>query len=558
VPRRLALLGLVLSSTLPAQFFGLSPTADGSAVYFATTLRLKGAAPLLNGKIYTATNDAVTLFRAQQRSAPPATPCAVGGFSDYLGAEAAAGGVVALAYSANSLGGCSYPANTSATQIVTPSGDRTVPGVARLSPSGRYALILLAATGRPSSAFTLSYLDLQTGVQTPVNSANIAPPSFQESVTFGGGRVVANDGTAVLGITDLSTNSRGYLLKPGADPQPFAVAGGLPLLIDAAASKVVYQRQGSLYLYDLRSLASTLLIPAGQSAFGFRLSDDARRLIYIGDGQLHILDIPALTDRAVTADAAKLTGAALSGDGKFAFATTGIGRLLKINADDGTQTELIGHTPYLSPFYPSVVAGFTTVLNGSGLSDAVYNGKVPLQAFLGNVTMWIGEVKVPMIQLTPTSVTFLPPWNIAPDGAAIRMLAESPGEHTPFYFPEAEGTISTGLRAGAIARQDWSQTYVGPINTGEIIHVFATGFGPVAPEVPAGAAAPAAEPFSRITQTFTCSNAEILYAGLAPFAVERTYQIDIRIGPQAGYQNFDCSLGGGAPFRFLSLNIVAL
>jgi hypothetical protein len=38
-------------------------------------------------------------------------------------------------------------------------------------------------------------------------------------------------------------------------------------------------------------------------------------------------------------------------------------------------------------------------------------------------------------------------------------------------------------------------------------------------------------------------------------AVERVYQIDIRIGPTAGYQKFSCSLGG-VDFLFLTLNIV--
>lgn len=558
VPSRLAFLVFVLISAIPAQFSGLSSTADGSSVYFATTLRLKGAPPLLNGKIYAATQDGVTLFRSQERSAPPANsaPCAVGGFSDYVSAETAASGIVALSYGANALGGCSFPANTSATQIVAASGDTNVPGIARLSPNGRYALIYLAATGRLTSTFTLAYLDLQTGAQAPVT---IAPPAFPEYVSFpaSGGRIVANDGTALLAITDGDNNNSGYLLKPGAAPQPFPVSGGLPMIIDAAASKVVYQRQGAVYLLDLATLASTLLVPAGQPAFGFRLSDDARRLIYIGNAQVHVLDVPTLTDRTLTADAAKITEAALSSDGKFVFAVTGVGRLLKISAGDGTQTELIGHTPYLAPYNPSVTAGLTTILKGSGLSDAVYNGTVPLKQYLGNVTMWIGEVKVPMIQLTPTSVTFLPPWDIAPNGAAIRMLAEAPGDHTPFYFPEAEGTVTAVPQAGAIARQDWSQTYVGPINTGEIIHVFAIGFGPVSPEVPPGAAAPAAEPYARLTQPLTCSNSDILYAGLAPFAVERVYQLDIRIGPNAGYQKFTCTLGSGAPFIFLTLNIVA-
>jgi uncharacterized protein (TIGR03437 family) len=153
----------------------------------------------------------------------------------------------------------------------------------------------------------------------------------------------------------------------------------------------------------------------------------------------------------------------------------------------------------------------------------------------------------------------LVPWDLVElTTSTVRVLAEVPGDHTPFGFPEVEATVFADRfpRAGAIARQDWTQTYVGPVNTGEIVHVLALGLGPVSPEVPAGAAAPAAEPLSRITQRFACSNAEILYAGLAPGAVERVYQIDLRIGPTPGYQQFTCTLGAGDPFEFLTLNVV--
>ena len=273
-----------------------------------------------------------------------------------------------------------------------------------------------------------------------------------------------------------------------------------------------------------------------QFAFNLRMSDDARRLLFLRDGQVHVFDTATLIDRTLTSDPALVTEAAISGDGKIVHAVTGNGRLLKINVDDGSQIELIGHTPYLDVFYGPVTPGLTLTLSGSGLSDSVINGTVPLKAWLGNVTMWIGERKVPVVRLAPNSVSIIVPWDIQPVGGSIRIQAEVPGDHTPFDFPEVIASVyaESTPQAGAILRQDWTQTFVGPINTGEIIHVYAIGFGPVFPEVPEGAAAPASEPFSRITQSFTCSNAEILYAGLAPFAVERVYQIDIRIGPTPG------------------------
>ena len=560
MPRRLALLAAIFAATLSAQFSGLSSTADRSAVYFATTLFLRGSTRLLNGKIFVATEDGVSLFRARESAAPPANSpaCAAGGFADYLGAETSSAGVVALSYRANpSDGGCSYPVNTLMTEIVTASGDTDLPGIVRLSAGGRYAIVFLGATGRPWDRVTISFLDLQTNTQTPVTYTAPPLPGYVQ-VVYIGGRVIANDGTALLGMSDGSSTLLGDILKPGAAPAAFPIADSLPLIIDANASKVLYEKQDGLYLLDLGTVQSTLLLPADQIPYTVSMSDDARRLLFLREGQVHVLDTVTVIDRSLTNDPATITDAAISGDGKAVFAVTGIGRLLKINVDDGSQVELIGRTPSLDPFYEQVVPGLTLTLTGSGLSDSTIDGTLPLNDWLGNVTMWIGERKVPAAQLTPDSVSIIVPWDIQSDGGSIRIQAEAPGDHTPFYFPEVIATLypDTFPRAGAIARQDWTWTYVGPINTGEIIHVYAVGFGPVFPEVPEGAAAPSAEPLSRITQSLTCSNAGILYAGLSPGTVERVYQLDIRIGPTPGYQKFTCSLGGGDPFLFLTLDIV--
>ena len=113
-----------------------------------------------------------------------------------------------------------------------------------------------------------------------------------------------------------------------------------------------------------------------------------------------------------------------------------------------------------------------------------------------------------------------------------------------------------GPQAGAVTRANWEQFYVGPVNPGEIIHVFALGFGPVSPEPPEGGAAPAVEPYSRVALPLACTNLDILYAGLMPYTVQRIYQLDLRIGPKTGYQQFICTLGTSQPFAFLTLNVV--
>jgi hypothetical protein len=57
----------------------------------------------------------------------------------------------------------------------------------------------------------------------------------------------------------------------------------VPLAIDAGGSKVLYRKQG-VYLLDLRTLESTLLIPDGQSATGVSMSDDARSVLFLREG----------------------------------------------------------------------------------------------------------------------------------------------------------------------------------------------------------------------------------------------------------------------------------
>ena len=309
--RRSALLAFLLAPAVSAQLTGLASTADGSSIYFASTLRLKSLGQPLNGKIYVATQDGVSLFRARQTSDPPPANvpyCPVSGFANYLGAETSAG-VVALSYNARAGGICSYPANTNMTQIVTASGDTNVPGIVRLSSGGLTAIVFLAKTARQYDGVSISFLDLKSGAQTPVNfTLPLFPGYVYIQLASNGGRVIANDGTALLAITDGNGTNHGYILKPGVDPAPFPISDGLPLLIDASGSKVLYQSQG-LNLMDLGTLASIPLLPADAVISGLAMSDDARRLFFLRDGQAHVLDTTTLIDRILTSDAAKITAA---------------------------------------------------------------------------------------------------------------------------------------------------------------------------------------------------------------------------------------------------------
>jgi hypothetical protein len=242
VYQRVALLAALITPALVAQFSGLSPTAGGSSLYFASTLRLKSLGQPLNGKIYVSRQAGVSLFRARESSPPPddALPCTAGGFADYVAAETSYADVVALRYRAQgSSRPCSYPPNLYMTRIVTASGETDIRGIARLSTRGRYGIVFLGATGRIDNAVSISFLDLQNGTQTPITlTAPVFPQFILQPLTSG--RVIANDGTAVVAITSGSGgNGGGYLVKPGVEPVPFPIPDCLPLIIDGSGSKVL-------------------------------------------------------------------------------------------------------------------------------------------------------------------------------------------------------------------------------------------------------------------------------------------------------------------------------
>jgi uncharacterized protein (TIGR03437 family) len=176
------------------------------------------------------------------------------------------------------------------------------------------------------------------------------------------------------------------------------------------------------------------------------------------------------------------------------------------------------------------IPGLAVIATGRGLSDTSLAATPPLNPWLGNLTMWIEERKVPVLSVTPDGVRFLVPWDLAKSPARIR--AEVPGVHSPFDFPESTITTFSYPTAGAIAHQNWD----GPVDcctkaprAGEIIHVWAIGLGAVTPEVPVGTTAPLA-PLSRLALPLLCTGSEVLFTGLAPGYVERIYQIDLRLG----------------------------
>jgi uncharacterized protein (TIGR03437 family) len=519
--------------SLWGQFNGLATPYDGSVVYFSSTLSLKGANQPNYGKLFVADESGVKLFKQLQKILPPsAGDCVVGSQYALDGAEVTSDGLIVA-----SPGEVSYSGPCrgllKATAVIRATGITELAGYAYLSPSGRYAISNI--TPNVFSSALLVFVDPQTGEQTPITLPSVIGPWPAYFPSNGG--AIANDGTSIF-----SYANNAYLARPGQSVEAFPVPGANPLAIDASGDLVLYTISGDLHARNLKTQQDTLVLAGQTDASG--LSDDGTRALILLGSQAWLVQTDGTGLRQLTSDAAGIRTAILSGNGNVVYAETNVGSLLKIDVASGAQLELIGRTPYVVGGTPAD-AGLASVLSGSGIVNGSFQATPPVGTTLGGVSVEIAGQSVPVLQVTPTTVGFLVPWNIPASGNQT-VIVQAPGVHTPFDFPASTILITTGPRAGTVWHQDWSTMVSNgnPAHTGELIHVFAVGLGPVTPEVPPGALAPSTEPLARLTTPMTCSDSTILYAGLQPGALERIYQVDMRLGSATGYLKFNCPTTG--------------
>jgi uncharacterized protein (TIGR03437 family) len=215
-------------------------------------------------------------------------------------------------------------------------------------------------------------------------------------------------------------------------------------------------------------------------------------------------------------------------------------------------------------------SGFAPAGTVAGLTSAdIVNGALPTT--LANVCVQVGGMKAPLFLVTPTQINAQVP-SIATSGATVQVVTGCDSS-TPvtsngafvllaaaspefFYFQAS----STGDNPVAANDATTGGSYVGPggaalpfatvaANPGDIVVVYATGFGPTSPPTPAGTLAAGnaavASPFTVYLGGRPVPPANILYAGVAP-SYAGLYQLNFRV-PQstpAGAQNLTISIAG--------------
>jgi uncharacterized protein (TIGR03437 family) len=244
--------------------------------------------------------------------------------------------------------------------------------------------------------------------------------------------------------------------------------------------------------------------------------------------------------RQLTADVAGVPEVALAGDRRTVVAVTGAGALLRIGAWEGDTEELTGHTSHDLKRSGAPTPGLLNILIGARLASAEeVAGAKPLPEELGGTQMTMGGVPTRLASVSATKIVFQIPWELqVPVGPARTMpLVWGAGSK---YFETSIPVMLTEVLAEtmAVVHEGFESlvTRENPARPGEIVHIYATGLGPVAPAVASGVAPPEGT-LSRVVMPWAYTwqalspdrqSADVLFAGLAP-GMTGVYQVDVRV-----------------------------
>ncbi|MBS1855127.1 MAG: hypothetical protein JST11_07165 [Acidobacteria bacterium] len=409
-----------------------------------------------------------------------------------------------------------------------------------LSGNGRF--LLIQPEESPDNSDRPGLVDLETGQRQTVPAEAGASAGYREST----GRMVADDGTAVL---DGCAGTALCIFRAGNLIRVPEVAGIEPV-IDAGGRNIVYTAKaasGTQYLraYDLATGQDRMFVQPNGDTNAPAISADGKRVMFLstaqwgtnnppGSVQLYAINLDGTGFMELTSGSEPngIEQYTMSDDGQVAWYAAG-GRLVRLDLSAGE----VAHTvfrPAIADLSPTLVPGSAVTLPGAQLSGGIVR---------------VNGIDAPLLSATQDSITFQVPWDVQPDAPATLQVVTnagtseeatadaqtSPVAARPWLIPAApcQRPNPCSLGGGAI-HQDWS-AYVTPDNParpGEIVHLYGTGFGPVAPGGITGIPAPADTP-AQVLAKPTCtgdpeSPITLLYLGLAPGLVGY-YQMDVQL-----------------------------
>jgi uncharacterized protein (TIGR03437 family) len=543
---RFFLLALTATLVARAQFTAISASDDGRQLYVTTQFVTDGiqnpAGTPPPSRIFQIAGGNATVLLS------PASRLLIA----FSGPEVSADGSV-FGFTINQF--CSTaPCGTQDVEsfLQSPTSQDLGPGTLQLSRNGQWALMIVpddpfsggppGATNPPGHA-TLKILQTGVAVSVPL------PPA--------GARAIASDGS-VLTSTGIWKAGTLTPVQYGPATQFGAVT---QVLSDDASTLVFLNPSQQLIAHDVASGSETTLSSQAFPTNLISVSVDGRYVLYSG---APALPIPGGSSLTLVADARTgqnypipldpgeaMVAGVLNSTGTLAFIATNEGRIVQAALSSGQTTavtELLPGVNYLNNV-PALSPGSLTRLSASFASDVMsLQGK-----------LLIDDQPLTVLAVDGKNLTVQIPWEVR---TGSRPLDIGLRTASPFYqginvnvipaaFRFEPSNTGRSLFGFKFLNEDFSALAINPLPAGAILHVYATGMGPVTGTVQTGMPVPDGA-LIPIQGSMTCrflpqqSNARTLFAGLAPGTVG-VYQVDFQLpdeGAPVNVTGLTCTLSG--------------
>lgn len=523
-------------SILPlfGQFSGLATTDDGSQLYFSSVLQLSGTSNEntyakifrydASGIHFVAQVDKIAI--APGPGTPSTNPYSL--TSAYVSGTGSVFGYVGIADCFTGVPTCYYAGLEQTTlQYEGSFSAYSLPYGCTISKNARYAACITGGRQTYEQYGVFDLFGLQKPIYSPGCGQVTGPPH------------VASDGRVLCGNTVFSTAGSMSLQFSGDLGEAFSDDGStvvFPLETPGTLARlsVATGAQSPIYADPQSRIVLPLSISnnGGVVLFTIRSGTVVNGII----NQAAVIHTDGTGFLQLTNDPGGVSAALLSGDGSTAFVVTATGKLLKIDTASGVST-LIANGAVVQQIQGGAVAGSLNMIQGLGLADATVAAQTfPAGTSLGGTQVTLNGTPVPLLSVSPTSVSFQIPWETALGNATIAVVRPS----SPFMQsipPLQIQRVQPVLAINEVFSQDFGgNSPSSPAPPGGFVNLYLTGLGPVATPETDGAPAQASPlpevvtPLTvaaQVTSTTTMA-LKVAYAGLAPGFVG-VYQVTVQI-----------------------------
>ena len=523
---------LLLAAPLYGQRQDVAVTDDGEHLYFSSPFRLRGTDQYPHWKLFRLTSAGFELMEQVERRYPEGGGNTSSFYAPVESEVSGGGTMLVYALRRDCIGGSSCVFVERYNSLLRRNGIAepiAFPHKVQLSRNGSYLLHVIEQGVLPGS---LTRIEVTTGARATL------PAEFRVFLR----RAITNSGQVLV------RDPQGMALWTPSSTR--RVATSTPVesaIINSAGTTIVYSTAGSGFLrsIDVTSTRETILA-AGTDPV---MSNDGQWVLDRSGGQAFLIRTDGTGQRQLASVREGVIAATLTGFANAAFVSTASGRLLRIDLPGGEIRELVPETPWIEEEYGAPVAGSLHWLRGHGFAAAT--------------SVTLGGARVPVLARSGEAIVFQIPFEARGDALPIELGATaSPFEaaaprlalvesEPAFVSSGREIPLGTYPNLGALVAHSDFRSLVSPADPaapGEIVHLYATGLGPVRPPVPTGEAAPL-DRLTSVTIPLQCrfltpAPAEVLFAGLAPGLVG-LYQISVRLPDQSMPAVLHCGGDGG-------------